>query len=302
VFNALEHDSVSIYFGVWDGRGGSLWWDDAKVEPAGLLNIVRRPGAPLRVKTADGRVLEEGSHFEPVVDPRMGTVPWRGGFEVWHEPPVIRLKRHARVEDGTKLLVSFNHGISTDAGKTMICPSEPRTIELLRDQAERMHKAWGARAYFMQHDEIRVLGWDDACAKRGLDAGEILADNVRACTEILRAVNPGGAIYVWSDMFDPHHNAHAGYYLVRGDLTGSWNGFDKEIVIANWNFGQRDKSLRWFADRGHRQILAGYYDGPVERVQSWLDAAKGVSGVEGVMYTTWRSDYERLEAFARQLP
>lgn len=34
----------------------------------------------------------------------------------------------------------------------------------------------------------------------------MLADNVRVCTQILREVNPGGDIYVWSNMFDPNHN------------------------------------------------------------------------------------------------
>src|SRR5947208_12534365 len=51
-----------------------------------------------------------------------------------------------------------------------------------------------------------------------LDAGALLAENVKTCIQILREVNPGGRIYVWSDMFDPHHNAHKDYYLVHGDL------------------------------------------------------------------------------------
>src|SRR5256885_348319 len=86
--------------------------------------------------------------------------------------------------------------------------------------------AWGARGYFMSHDEIRVLNWCAACQARNLDAGALLADNVRTCAAILRAVNPGGGIYVWSDMFDPNHNAHGNYYLVRGNLTNSWQGLD----------------------------------------------------------------------------
>src|SRR2546429_6775982 len=40
-----------------------------------------------------------------------------------------------------------------------------------------------------------VLNWCSACQARGLDAGQILADNVRACASILRQVNPGGRIY-----------------------------------------------------------------------------------------------------------
>ena len=120
----------------------------------------------------------------------------------------------------------------------MVCPSEPRTVELLRDQARRMHAAWGAKGYMMSHDEIRVLNWCAACERRQLDAGAILADNARTCLQILREVNPKGRIYVWSDMFDPNHNAHKDYYLVRGDLAGSWEGLDREVIIVTWAFQQ----------------------------------------------------------------
>jgi hypothetical protein len=30
---------------------------------------------------------------------------------------------------------------------------------------------------------------------------------------------------------------------------------------------------------------------------NWLDAAKKVEGVEGVMYTTWENNYRDLETF-----
>src|SRR5256885_1666975 len=173
----------------------------------------------------------------------------------------------------------------------MICPSEPKTIELLRDQARRMHSLWGAKGYMMSHDEIRVLNWCEACQKRHLDAGALLADNLRVCTKILREVNPQGKIYVWNDMFDPNHNAHNNYYLVRGDLSGSWEGLDNDVIIVDWHFGKRDQSMKFFADRGNKIIMAGYYDQDPGRVTQWLDSAKKVDGVIGVMYTTWQHKY-----------
>jgi hypothetical protein len=142
-----------------------------------------------------------------------------------------------------------------------------------------------------------VLNWRDACRRRGLDAGALLADNARTCVNILREVNPGGRIYVWSDMFDPHHNAHKDYYLVRGDLSRSWEGLDKDVIIVPWYFEKRAQSLKFFADRGHRQVIAGYYDAGPERMRDWLDAAKPFPGVAGVMYTTWEHKYADLERF-----
>ena len=182
----------------------------------------------------------------------------------------------------------------------MICPSEPKTVALLRNTAREIHRVWGAKRYFMGHDEIRVLNHCEACRKRDLSAGEILADNVRTCLGILREVNPGGEIYVWSDTFDPNHNAHADYYLVRGDLASAWEGLDKDVIMVPWAIEFRDKTLEFFAKRGHRQLIAGYYDDDPARVHDWLDAAKPYPGVTGVMDTTWRNDYSNLERFARE--
>ncbi len=294
VFNSLDNTEVQLYFGSWGGSTGTLWWDDGKIEETALVNLVRRPGAPFVVKREDGTALVEGKDFERVTDPRSGTVPWSGGFEVWHEPPTIKTS----LPDGTRLRVSFYHAVTVYDGQVMICPSEPKTISLLRDQARRVHAAWGAKGYMMSHDEIRVLNWCKACQDRGMDAGELLADNARTCVRILREVNPGGKIYVWNDMFDPHHNAKNNYYLVRGDLKGSWEGLDKDVIIVNWNFDKRRDSLKWFADRGHRQIIAGYYDAGPQQIGVWLDAAKGVPGVAGAMFTTWQRNFSDIEKFA----
>jgi hypothetical protein len=101
-------------------------------------------------------------------------------------------------------------------------------------------------------------------------------------------------------MFDPHHNARDSYYLVRGSLRGSWEGLESSVGIVNWNRGKAAASLNWFSDRGHPQIIAGYYDGDVpENVGHWKKAADNVDRVRGYMYTTWRNRYDDLEAFAR---
>ena len=294
VFNSLQHTNGALYLGCWGGNTGSLWFDDARLEEVGLLNLVRRDGAPLAVTRENGQPLVEGKDFEPLGDPRMGNKPWKGAYDVWHEPPLIR----TALPNGTSLRVSYYHAATVHEDQAMICPSEPRTIELLRDQARRMHAAFQAKGYMMSHDEIRIFNWCAACQKRNLDAGALLADNVRTCVGILMNINPGGRIYVWSDMFDPNHNAQKNYYLVRGDLAGSWEGLDKEVIIVPWYFEKRHESLRWFAQRGHRQLIAGYYDDAPERIQPWLEAARGVDGVLGVLYTTWQRKFDDLERFA----
>lgn len=294
-FNSLEATEANLYIGCWDGRSGSWWFNNLTLEEVGLVNLIRRPGAPLLVRTEAGTALAEGRDFAPLRDPRMGNRPWNGSYDLWHEPPLL----HTSQPDGTRLRVSYYHAATVHEDQAMICPSEPRTLELLRDQAKRMHEAWSARGYMMSHDEIRILNWCEACQRRQLSAGALLADHVRACIRVLREVNPEGRIYVWSDMFDPHHNAHDNYYLVRGDLAGSWEGLDPGVIIVPWYFEKRRESLAWFAGRGHHQVIAGYYDAEPARVADWLSAAASFTGVEGVMYTTWQNRYEDLAPFAR---
>jgi hypothetical protein len=295
VFNSLGHDKLNLYFGVWGGGKGRLQWRDWHIEEAPLVNLLRRPGAPLVVKIDGdgGRELVEGTDFEPPTDPLMGSKPYPGNYTAWHEPPTLRTKG---LPDGTRLLVSWYHPAIIYDEQVSCCVSEPKTMELLADQAKRMKETWGAAGYMMSHDEIRTLNQDEACRARNLTAGQLLADNARRCRDLLK---PATA-YVWNDMFDPYHNAVTGpYYLVRGAYTGSWQGLDKDVVIVNWNHGQRDRSLKFFADRGHQQIIAGYYDNDLKDMRQWLDSAKNVKGVAGYMYTTWRNDYGQIEAFAK---
>ena len=293
VFNSLEHDEVNVYFGIWGGAEGSLELKDWSIEEVGLLNVLRRDGAPFVVKDEKtSKALTEGKDFEPVADPMMGNQPYAGEYQVWHEPPLMKTKLPA----GTRLRVSWHHPAVIYDGQVGCCPADPKTFDLLADQAKRMTALWGTDAYMMSHDEMRTAGWDAACMNTKQTPGQVLAANVKRCVELLKPHRT----YVWNDMFDPHHNAVKGpYYLVNGDLTGSWEGLTKDTVIMNWNEGQREASLKFFADRGHKQVIATYYDDPsLESTKRWLATAKGHPSVEGFMYTTWTNNYEHMEKFA----
>jgi len=306
-FNSLEFDEVNLYLGVWGGKGGKLWWDDVRLEPGGLVNVVRRAGAPLRAATTDGAELVEGRDFMPIRDPKLGTVPWPGGFSAWHDQPAVAIPPASRLKEGRIVLLSYYHTALIHHGQVACDMTEPKVYEILAWQARKVRDEVRPDVYFMQHDEIRVQGWEPVFEARKITPGQALADNVRRCAAILRMTDPGKPIYVWSDMFDPQHNARptGRYYLVKGDgpWSGSWKGLDKDVGIVNWHGHKegRVESLRFFAGRGHKQVLAGYYDGPPRRIRDWLADAEGVSGAIGVMYTTWRSDYTNLEKFAAQL-
>jgi len=303
VFNSLDEHEANLYVGVWGPCKGTLWVDDLALEELALVNVLRRKGCPLTVKSSDGRTtFEEGRDFQPVVDAQLGQVPFAGEYDFGHPGATIRLTAGSRIKNGDRLRVSWYHPVITHGFQVMCCLSEPKLEVILKDQAKRLNELFHPRTFFMSHDEIRVANWCQACRSRNLSPGELLAENARQCTAILKSVNPKARVVVWSDMFDPHHNAVDKYYLVNGSLKGAWKGLPPETIIANWNSGKARESLDFFAGRGHRQIIAGYYDADdLSNFQQWDSAARNVTGVIGFMYTTWQAKFNLLEKYGEAM-
>ncbi|BCM91456.1 hypothetical protein IAD21_03329 [Abditibacteriota bacterium] len=298
-FNTGDSAQVRVYLGVWGGRGGQIWWDDAKIEGAGLFNLVRRPGAPFSVRGEDGTIYEEGRDFENARDEKTGNVPWPGSYDDWHDSPNIKLMSNSRIKEGQSVQVSYYAVQKVDEGSVAPCLSEAKTFQIMRDQVKRVVDLWQPTGLFLGPDEIRQIGSCEACQKSGKTSAQILADATKQCVAMARESNPKGEVWIWSDMFDPNHNAHDNYYLVNDSLDGSWQGVDKSVGIMNWNFGSREKSLAFFAQQGHPQIVSGFYDAGNDQIKNWMETAKDVPTVEGAMYTTWNNDYSQLEDFAR---
>ena len=308
-FNSLEYETLNLYFGTWGAGKGKIWWDDIKVEPAGFVNILRRDGTPLLVRSEDGKTTYlEGKDFEKIVDPLLGNDPYGGCYTAWHESPLIRIPKESRIKEGQKLLISYSHTLIVYGEQVSCCMAEPKFQELLQWQIKMVCQNVEPDGYFMSHDEIRQGGWDGDCVASGKTSAEILADNVAMCIRTIREEDPGKPIAVWSDMFDPTHNAPKSgfYYLVKenGPWFGSWEKLPDDVLIANWNSNSntRKESLKHFNDRGNPQILAGYYDAePIDAICDWMQDAAEFDGFCGVMYTTWGNNYDRLEAFAESV-
>lgn len=299
VFNSQDFADIAIYAGVYGGGSGKLWIDDFRIEEMGLVNVLRRDGCPFSVTSDDGKtVYVEGKDFAPVADPKLGRVPYAGEYEFNHEAPPIRIVKGSRIKDGQTVRVSWYHPIATLSNQVMCCVSEPKVYDILRDQARRVNAVYHPKTVLLSHDEIRMMNWCKLCQSRKMTPGAMLADNVRRCRQIANDAMPGAEILVWSDMFDPFANALPSYYLVNGTLEGSWEGLDKSVTIVNWNGGKPQQSLKFFADRGHKQVIAGYYDAD-DNFAKWDEAARGVPGVLGFMYTTWQGRYDDLERYGR---
>ncbi len=298
VFNSLDNSKVRIYCGTWGGRGGTLWMDELRMEESAFVNLLRRDGCPLRVTGDDGTEYVEGRDYEPLHDAGMGNVPWAGNFDVWHQPPVLRIAPGSRIRDGQQLRASFYHTVTIYDGQVCCCLAHPKVFEIFEQQVRKVEELFHPQTYFLSHDEIRVANWCGSCRQEGRTAGQLLAENVRQCVAIVRRINPEADLGIWSDMFDPHHNARDDFYLVNGDLAGSWEGLPPKMIIVNWNSGHPEQSLRFFGERGHSQVLAGYYDNDPQQIKSWIAAGGETGRVTGAMYTTWQNDFSQLEAFA----
>jgi len=291
-FNSLWYDKVRISIGAPNPKTGKAWVDSVRVEEVGLLNVLRRPGTPVTVRSADGETMyTEGRDYERIGDAQLN-------FRFDHEGPPIRVAAGGRIKDGERLRVSYYHGFSINDGQTTVCMGEPKTYEIWREMAKRMHAAVAPPRYVLSMDEIREGGTCEAC--RGRNMGELVGECLTRQFQMLREVNPKVDVWVWSDMLDPNHNAHGNYYLVQGDYTGSWNHIPKEMGIMTWYYERRALSLSFFSKLGFRTLGGAYYDGDtLDNPRGWLEELEKTPNAQGICYTTWQNKYALLGDFGK---
>jgi hypothetical protein len=92
------------------------------------------------------------------------------------------------------------------------------------------------------------------------------------------------------------------YYFVDGSFENTWTYLPKDIGIVCWYFEKRRASLEFFSSRGFKTYAAAYYDANTleateKNAKGWMDAMDTAPGAEGIMYTTWGSNYKLLAPF-----
>jgi hypothetical protein len=291
IFNSMDNTAVRIYAGVWGGKSGRFWLDDWNLEEVGPLNVLRRPGTPVTVKSEDGSITyKERLDYAPLSDPN---------FSFWNidrEYPFLRILPNGRIRDGQRLRVSWYHPMVIYDSQVTVCMAEPALYEIFEHEARLLWQHLRPNRVILSMDEIRMGGTCGACAGRNM--ARLLADCITRQVQILRRYNPKMQIYIWSDMLDPHHNARPNYYLVQGDYTGVWEYIPKDLIIAVWGGAPRENSLRFFSERGFQTLVACYYDADnLDEVKGWLQLTRRLSRVRGFMYTTWERKYQLLPDF-----
>ncbi len=310
MFNSQDTTKALLYFGVWGGSSGILWFDDVQLEETALVYVLRRPGAPLKLYDPQNpsTIYVEGVDYRAIADPRMTAM--RSPFtDVYHAPAPVTLPRGTHLKPGQTVAIdSYSAFPVPIQNGVAMCMSEPAVYKWMGQNAQAMKRVLPpGQGLFIGYDEIRQANSCASCRAKNMSAGQLLAWSMAQSLKIYHSTAPDAQLYTWNDMFDPYHNAHKNYYYVEGDLAGSWETLPANVRIVNWNLSSLKKSLTWFSGAdphqpvAHEQIIAGYYDNGNggAAAQRELSEAAGVPGIQGLMYTTWADDYSQLESFAR---
>jgi hypothetical protein len=294
-FNSWGYHSVKIVPSLSGGGKGKFWIDDLQLEEVGLVNILRRPGTPLRVRNEQsGTLYVEGGDYARVEDPKLD-------FHLTHEGLPIRILSNDRIREGQRLRVSYHHGVFIYSDQVPLCMSEPKLYEIWRNQIRLVHQVLAPKAYFLNMDELRAGGSCEACKRRKLTMGQILGETLTRQYQMVKEVNPRAEVFVWSDMMDPNHNADSAqkwYYLAEGTYVNSWKFVPKDMRIVCWYFEKREASLKHFSSLGFKTMAGSYYDADdLENPRGWLEALDQTPGASGILYTTWLDKYDLLGAF-----
>ena len=291
-FNSWYADQVSFRVGIADGKARSVWLDDLELQEVGLTNVLRRPGTPLAVRNEKtGELYQEGRDYAAIADPQLN-------FRWDHEGPSIHLPAGSRIRPGDRLRVDYFHSLSIYKNQVPVDMSEPEVYEIWKRQIPLIEKYLSPKKYFLSMDEIRIGGFCKACKDRHLSMQQILGDCVKRQAEMIRAVHPGAEVFIWSDMFDPNHNARKQYYLIDGSFDGTWKYLPKNLEIACWYYEKRDLSLPFFSKLGYHTLAGAYYDADnLDNPKGWLKSLDRTPGAIGIMYTTWQNKYKLLPAF-----
>ncbi|MFC1582141.1 hypothetical protein ACFL4W_01250 [Planctomycetota bacterium] len=291
-FNSWDNTEVELWLGVWGGSAGTVWIDEVRLESAGLLNVLRRPGCPVKVEDRVGNEFEESKDYAPIRDPNLNV------GKTMHAAPPLIIPAGSAIPDGMELLVSYYTPQIVREYQVSACPSEPKVYATIAFNLGKLKEIFEPDEYLCSLDEVRLANHCAACRARKLTTGQLMGETCAQLYATLKKVDPEAEMIVWSDMFDATHNAkRKNYYYNPDSCDKSWEPVPRQVIIGNWRKKRRD-SQEHFQQAGFRQIFVGYYDKPVKEVQEWVEMTADLPGIIGVMYTSYTGNLKDLEAYA----
>ncbi|HLH54247.1 MAG TPA: carbohydrate binding domain-containing protein, partial [Verrucomicrobiae bacterium] len=153
VFNSLNFEKVNLYAGVWGAKAGKFWLDDWTVEEIGPVNVLRRPGTPVKVQSADGSTTyEEGKDYLPLVDPQLNP------FTDDKQALPLKIASGSRIHDGDRLRMSWYHSMIINDSQVTICMAEPEVYQIVDHEVKLLAEHLQPRSVLLNMDEIRMGG------------------------------------------------------------------------------------------------------------------------------------------------
>jgi hypothetical protein len=309
-FNSRGSTQPALMFGVFGASSGTIWFDDVFIEETSLIYVLRRSGTPLTVydPAHPATIFQEGTDFNPIADPQIASGILFPFNNFYHAPGTVTLPSTTTLQPGQTVAIDYYAVQPAQQGADVgICLTEPSAQTWLQQNAQDVVSDLPAGlGFLLAYDEMRHMNSCALCKAKNLTPGQLLAWHVTNTYNMYHSLAPSASYYIWSDMFDPYHNAINNYYFVEGNIAGSWTGLPSAVTVMNWNLGNLTNSLTWFSGLNAQQpthfnqIIAGYYDsgdGTGAATQE-VQQASGIPGVNGLMYTTWASDYSQLQQFA----
>ena len=185
VFNSLDQQEANLYVGFWGQGNGTLWLDDLALEELSLVNVLRRQGCPLAVKSADGRTTYRGrprlrAGCRPQARPRPLARANTNSTIRGDDP---RLTPRSRIKDGDRLRVSWYHPVITARLPGHVLPERAEA----RDRSCATRPDGSTTCSIPGPSSCRTTrsAWPTGARRasdRKLTPGQLLADNVRRCT------------------------------------------------------------------------------------------------------------------------
>lgn len=281
-FNSLEFQKLKLYCGLWNGSSGKFWIDDLKVEPKNDISyLIRRDGTPFSVKDKNtGKAYIENVDF---------AVEYQG-----NESCKIKIIPSGNIKNGDLLLVTYYRSYPINNTQTSVCMSNLELYEIWKKSINQINTVIKPKAYLLSMDEIRQGGYCTLCSNT---MSKTLGDCVTKLNSMIKLNNPEAEVFCWGDMFDPNLNARKDYAMIKGGFEGSWNYIPKTIRPVVWDYNKRDVSLSHFKNNAFRSFVSVSVDSA--DMNNWKKTLDNNDPVLGIMYTTWKKDYSKLEEFNR---
>ena len=256
--------------------------------------VIRRHGTPITVRNRrTGAVLSEGTDYAPI--PKAKGV-WPGA---WVKDK-FRVKPLAggAIKEGDEITVDCYASFPVWGRWVSACMAAEELPSIIERSAAKVAEILKPKVWLLSFDEVRSGGGCEDCRREG-DMAHVYAGLCVKAMRIVRRHCPDAEFYLWNDLVDPFAQPDEGLSTqLYSSLKGVWDLLPKDLGIAYWTYQWKEDGLKFFARQGRNILIGAYYDErELKRSLEWMELARTMPGVTGIMYCTWRNKWELLGEF-----